>query len=67
MYGSFRSLVEMVREPDIGREQFGLLTRGQAYSIPMLIVGIALIIWAVRRPAPAPVWPKEDIKDAKDA
>jgi phosphatidylglycerol:prolipoprotein diacylglycerol transferase len=43
--------VEFVREPDagIGFVAFGWLTRGQLYSLPMLIGGIALVVWAYRR------------------
>ncbi len=64
MYGLFRFLVEYVREPDFGREQFGFLTRGQAYSLPMLIIGILVVVWAMKRPALAPEWPKEEEKKA---
>ena len=51
VYGLFRILVEFVREPDagIGFVAFGWLTRGQLYSLPMLIGGIALVVWAYRR------------------
>jgi phosphatidylglycerol:prolipoprotein diacylglycerol transferase len=50
-YGLFRILVEFVREPDagIGFVAFGWLTRGQLYSLPMVIGGIALLVWAYRR------------------
>jgi phosphatidylglycerol:prolipoprotein diacylglycerol transferase len=55
VYGLFRILVEFVREPDagIGFVAFGWLTRGQLYSLPMLIGGIALVAWAYRREAKA--------------
>jgi len=53
-YGLFRFGVEFVREPD-PIPQFGMLTRGMAYSLPMMIAGAILILWAVRR---APVSPK---------
>ena len=49
MYGLFRIYVEFFREPDASRI-LGL-TRGMAYSLPMLVVGLAIIIWALRRPA----------------
>ncbi len=68
MYGLFRFLVEYVREPDEGRMQFGFLTRGQAYSLPMLIIGVLVVIWAMQRSALKPEWPKdEDEKPAKKA
>jgi phosphatidylglycerol:prolipoprotein diacylglycerol transferase len=49
-----------VREPDA---QLGYLmgtdwfTRGQQLSIPMILIGLAVVLWAARRPAveaPAP-------------
>ena len=54
LYGLFRFGVEFVREPD-AIAQFGLLTRGMAYSLPMIIIGGLIMLWAVRR---APVSPK---------
>lgn len=54
LYGIFRFGVEFVREPD-NISQFGLLTRGMAYSLPMAIIGLAILIWAWRR---QPVSPK---------
>ena len=45
LYGCFRLAVEFFREPD-NINQFGILTRGMAYSIPMIIIG-ALIIFRV--------------------
>lgn len=49
-YGLFRFLVEFVREPDdhIGFDMFGWLTRGQMLSIPMVVAGLAMVIWAYR-------------------
>jgi len=54
LYGAFRFFVEFFREPD-QIAQFGLLTRGMAYSLPMVFVGLAIVIWAARR---SPVSPK---------
>lgn len=54
LYGIFRFGVEFVRTPD-NIAQFGLLTRGMAYSLPMVFVGLALLVWAARR---TPVSPK---------
>lgn len=50
-YGLLRSFSEFFREPDahIGFEAFGWLTRGQLLSLPMLIGGLLLMIWAYRR------------------
>ncbi|WP_395671861.1 prolipoprotein diacylglyceryl transferase [Inquilinus sp.] len=53
-YGVSRFVVEFVREPDA---QLGYLmgtdwfTRGQELSLPMIVIGIAVVIWAARRPA----------------
>lgn len=48
LYGVFRFVVEFVREPDshIGFDLFDWLTRGQILSIPMIIVGVLMILWA---------------------
>ncbi len=63
-YGLFRFCVEFAREPD-NIAQFGPLTRGMAYSLPMVFIGAVIIIWAIRR---APVSPKrlpEPVKGQK--
>ncbi len=53
-YGSFRFLGEFARNPDEGI--FGLMTfgvsMGQWLSLPMVVIGIAMMLWAYRRPAP---------------
>ncbi len=50
-YGLFRCSIEFFREPDapIGYVAFGWLTEGQLLSIPLVLVGIALIVTAYRR------------------
>lgn len=50
-YGVFRFFVEFFREPDaqIGYLAFGWLTEGQLLSVPLILVGIALMVWAYRR------------------
>ena len=50
-YGAFRFAVEFTREPDsyLGLLAFGL-SMGQWLSLPMVLAGIALFAWAVRRP-----------------
>lgn len=49
-YGFFRSLVELVREPDahVGYIAFDWVTLGQLYSLPMIFAGVVLIILAYR-------------------
>ncbi len=50
-YGIARFIVEFFREPDA---QLGFLfagaTMGQLLSLPMILVGIAVMVWALRRP-----------------
>ena len=60
-YGLSRFLVEFVRQPDA---QLGFLwlgaTMGQILSLPMIVIGVAVALWAARRPAmaaPAPAAP----------
>ena len=48
LYGCFRFTVEFYREPD-NINQFGVLTRGMAYSIPMIIIGALIIYRATSR------------------
>lgn len=50
-YGLFRFIVEFARQPDahIGYLAFDWLTMGQVLSTPMIIAGIALMVWAHKR------------------
>ena len=54
MYGCFRFLIEFVRQPDaqIGYLAGDWFTMGMLLSLPVLLVGIALLVWAhkARRP-----------------
>jgi phosphatidylglycerol---prolipoprotein diacylglyceryl transferase len=54
-YGSLRFCVEFTREPDnfLGLLAFGL-SMGQWLSIPMVLAGIGLLVWANRQPLKAP-------------
>ena len=49
-YGLFRCFLEFFREPD---QQLGLIggaiSMGQILSIPMILIGIGIIVWALRR------------------
>jgi phosphatidylglycerol:prolipoprotein diacylglycerol transferase len=47
-YALFRIIIECFREPDapIGYVAFGWLTEGQLLSLPLLLVGIALLVVA---------------------
>ena len=51
LYGTFRFAVEFVRMPDqqLGYLGFGWLTMGQILSLPMVVVGVALLFFAYRR------------------
>ena len=47
-YGCFRFFVEFFRQPDshIGFDAFGWLTRGQLLSLPMIMAGVGLMVFA---------------------
>ena len=51
-YGVFRFIVEFTRQPDsfLGFLALGL-TMGQWLSMPMIVVGVAMMVWAYRRGA----------------
>jgi phosphatidylglycerol:prolipoprotein diacylglycerol transferase len=50
LYGVFRVAIEFVRVPDQGVYlAWGWLTRGQVYSLPMIVAGIVLLVLAYRR------------------
>ncbi len=50
-YGVFRFLVEFVRMPDVqlGYLAFGWVTMGQLLTLPMILVGVALFVYALNR------------------
>lgn len=53
-YGVLRIITEMFRDTSESFEQFfGLMTRGQALSGLMILAGLALLIFCLRRHAPA--------------
>ncbi len=63
-YGIFRFSVEFFREhdpiPQFGTyPMIGELTRGMAYSLPMIIVGTGVMIWAWRRKAVDPIYARD--------
>ncbi|MCI8367206.1 MAG: prolipoprotein diacylglyceryl transferase [Eggerthellaceae bacterium] len=63
MYGVFRFLLEFVRQPDaqLGYLWGGWLTMGQVLSVPLIVAGIALIIYAAKTKLPqeGPAQPAE--------
>ena len=49
-YGTFRFLVEYVREPDAHLGLFGgVISMGQILSLPMVIIGALMMVWAYKR------------------
>ena len=53
-YGVARTVAEFFREPDVQIGYLaGGLTMGMALSIPMIVFGVAVMVWAARRPASA--------------
>jgi phosphatidylglycerol:prolipoprotein diacylglycerol transferase len=55
LYGTFRILVEFVREPDASL--IGPLTRGMTYSTPMVIIGLLIVIYTLRQSPVSPAAP----------
>ncbi len=53
LYGLFRFVVEFFRMPDahLGYLGFGWLTMGMILSLPMILIGAAMVWWAYRREA----------------
>lgn len=50
LYAVVRFIGEFFREPDFGHPPyFGWMNKGQALSIPVLAMGLAITIWAARR------------------
>ncbi len=50
-YGCFRTLIEFFRQPDAQLGLFeGVISMGQILSLPMIILGLAIMIWAYRQP-----------------
>jgi phosphatidylglycerol:prolipoprotein diacylglycerol transferase len=54
-YGSFRFIAEFFRQPDLqlGFVAFGWMTRGQELSLPMILIGLIMMIWAYRSHKPS--------------
>lgn len=54
LYGVFRIAIEFVRQPDsqIGYLYGGWLTMGMVLSIPVILVGVALLIYAFKKRVP---------------
>ena len=67
LYGTFRFLVEFVREPDahIGYLAGGWLTMGQLLSLPLVAIGLVLL-WCSRRAPTLPVVPPPPRTDAAE-
>lgn len=53
VYAMGRIPMDFFRLPDTGISQFGGITRGQAYSVAMLIVGVVALIMGSRRNWPS--------------
>lgn len=51
-YGSFRFIIEFFRQPDAQLGLFDIFSMGQLLSLPMIIAGILMMVWAYRRPKP---------------
>lgn len=49
-YGLFRIIVEFFRQPDSQLGLFSGISMGQILSVPMIIIGVLMMIWAFKRP-----------------
>ena len=54
LYGVFRFLIEFVRQPDaqLGYLYGDWLTMGQVLSVPLVVAGIIVLVWATRKDLP---------------
>ena len=62
-YGVLRLVSENFRQPDanLGFVLAGVLTRGQLLSLPMVVGGLGLMIWAVLKEKPPPLKVHSDV------
>lgn len=50
-YGCSRFITEFFRQPDVGYELiFGWMSKGQLYSLPMIVFGVILMVLAYQKP-----------------
>ena len=54
MYGTFRFLIEFIREPDVqlGYLWGGWLTMGQLLSLPLILAGVVILVYALKMKLP---------------
>lgn len=63
----FRFVIEMIKQPQEIWEQGMTLNMGQILSIPFVIAGVVILVWAIRRPAePYADMPTKDTKTLKN-
>lgn len=53
-YGAFRIFIEFFRQPDAQLGLFGGISMGQILSIPMIIIGIFMMVWAYKKDSHCP-------------
>ena len=63
-FGS-RFLIEFIKEPQVEFEETMLLDMGQLLSIPFILAGIALLVYASRKKIPAAVVHPQPVKKAE--
>ena len=64
-FGS-RFLIEFIKEPQVGFEEGMVLNMGQLLSIPFVLLGIGILIYAYRKKLPAMATPPESPKKKKE-
>lgn len=60
LYGCFRFAIEFIRQPDVqlGYLWDGWLTMGQLLSVPLVLVGVGVLVYAVKMKLPQKGLPK---------
>ncbi len=65
-YGAFRFIVEYFREPDEHLKHMAeWLTMGQVLSVPMILIGVGLMVWAYKHPVYDIAEPNKSVKKQK--
>jgi phosphatidylglycerol:prolipoprotein diacylglycerol transferase len=74
LYGCGRFIDEFFREPDVGQPGapgipaiLGFMSKGQAYTLPLIAIGIGLSVWALSRPPRPDLYAQPTTPDADAA
>ena len=64
-FGS-RFLIEFIKEPQVGFEEGMVLNMGQLLSIPFVLLGVGILVYAYRKKLPATATPPSAVKKKKE-